>query len=191
MMHTTACHVIITARAKMVYDVSDSGEPTEAGLRPDAEKGVPFAMDLVVLTHVRDKVENDLKPGDFMATVVGTRSPSVGGSVPEIPIGRTFYDPKFSDFLEAMVKGTQPVAIEDTLDQQVAAGKSIPQNWADFEAWLKHSTNWDLEDAKGALRKNFGEKLTGSHLEEYYDFLRTRQPYPDESISGGEAADDA
>lgn len=179
MMHTTRCHVLITARAKMGYEVSNSGEPVETGLRPDVEKGLPYAMDLIVLTSVRDVSGEDLKPGDFVATVMGTRSPSVDGSVPEIPIGRTFYDPKLSDFLDAMVKGAEPKTIEDTTQEQVLAGlagNQVPTNWADFKAWLEHNTEWEMEAAKAALKKSFGDNLNSNRLEDYYDFLRTRAP---------------
>lgn len=174
MLHTTRCHVIITARAKTEYEVSDSGEPTAKGLIPDVERNLPYAVDLIVMTHVREVDGEELKPGDFMATVTGTRSASVDGKPPAIPIGRTFYDPKFSDFLGAMVEGVAPISIEDTTEQQVHAERNRPQNQADLVVWIENSP-WTKDEAMDALKEKFG-KVVSSRIEEYYDFLRTRKP---------------
>ena len=167
LMHTARCHIIITARAKMAYEVSDSGEPTEKGLVPDVERNLPFAVDLVVRTHTAEIENRDLKPEEYMATVTGTRSPSVDGQKPSVPIGRTFKDPKFSDFLDAMVEGALPKGVEDTTKEQ--AGQ--PRNWKELEGWINQQENMTVGEAKETLVEQFGN-FDASQVGQYYHYLK-------------------
>lgn len=167
LMHVARCHIIITARGKVAYEVSDSGEPTEKGLEPDVERNLPFAVDLVVRTHVAEIDGRKLKPEHFMATVVGTRSPSVDGNEPAIPIGRTFRDPKFSDFLDAMVEGVLPEAVEDTTAEQVGQ----PRTWPELKAWIEEHPELEVDTAKAKLVEKFGG-FDGGKVGEYYFYLQ-------------------
>jgi len=169
LMHTARCHIIITARAKVNYEVSESGEPTEKGLAPDIERNLPFAVDLVVRTHVAEIEGGDLKPEDFMATVTGTRSASVDGEQPAIPIGRTFQDPKFSDFLDAMVEGAMPEGIEDTTMEQAKQ----PRTWGDLATWIEGQDNLTVETSKKDLVEEFGS-FDKERVPEYYRFLKEK-----------------
>jgi len=173
MIHTTRCHVIITARAKMKYEVQKSGEPIEKGLEPDVERNLSYAMDLVIHTYTDEVKGKELKPNQYKATVMGTRSPSVEGKPPAIPVGKTFSDPKFSDFLEVMIEGVEPTEIEDTTSKQVKIEQERPENWAELKVWIDNSDGWDVEKAKEALVEKFGS-FDVSKIDEYYDYLRGR-----------------
>jgi hypothetical protein len=167
-MHVARCHIIITARAKVRYEVNEKGEPTEVGLVPDVERNLAYATDLVVETSVAEMKGKALKPTDFMATVVGTRSASVDGQLPTVPIGRVFRDPKFSDFLDAIVEGALPEPVEDTtLDQA-----EQPRTWEKLEDWMR-SVGMDVEEATVNLAQEFG---TGDkdRVGEYYHYLKNR-----------------
>lgn len=167
LMHIARCHIIITARGKVAYEVSDSGEPTEKGLEPDIERNLPFAVDLIVKTHMAEIDGRKLKPEHFMATVTGTRSPSVDGDEPAIPIGRTFKDPKFSDFLGAMVEGALPEAVEDTTAEQA----SQPLTWGELESWIRERPELEVDGAKEALKSEFGA-WDSKRVVEYYRYLK-------------------
>jgi hypothetical protein len=171
-IHTSRCHVIITARAKMSYEVSDKGEPTEKGLVADVERNLAYSMDLILLTHVAEinpDKPRPLEPEDFMATVVGTRSPSVDGKAPPVPIGRVFHNPKFSDFMEVMVEGAPFEGIEDTAREQ-----SRMTDWSTLESWLENHQAWTVDKARAALYAEFGT-FDKQRVSEYYQWLKTHQ----------------
>ena len=154
MLHASICHVIISARAKIWYEVVNN-EPIERGLKPDIEKGLPFAVDVILEMGVKEVKSGPPKANDYFAKVVGTRSASVDGSQPPIHIGRVFYNPKFSDLLVASLEGHAPSEVEGTVVRQAAGAAGAPVNWAQLVTKLPD--NWDEARASAALGEVFGE----------------------------------
>lgn len=167
-MHSSQCHVIITARAKKKYEVDSKGEPKEVGLVADIERNLAYAVDLVVEVGL-DKLKKGVLPKsqNFYALVVGSRSP-------DIPIGTIFRDPKFSDFLPATRKGETPEKIGNSVGEQVKAALDTPQSWVDLERKLKEK-GWNIEQAKKLLVDKFGP-FDVAMLEEYWEYLSEQKP---------------
>lgn len=164
-MHSSRCHIIFTARAKIKYSVSDKGEPTAVGLVPDIERNLAYAVDLVVEMGLDEPEKGKPpKPDDFFALVVGSRSQA-------IPIGTEFRNPKFSDFLPAAREGEAPTKIGSSVKTQVEKALRAPQSWDDLKKLLAEK-NMDTEQAKKLLREKFGPFDTAM-LEEYWEFLKT------------------
>ena len=167
-MHSSQCHVIITARAKKKYDVGPGGEPKEVGLVPDVERNLAYAVDLIVEVGI-DELKKGVspKPENFHALVVGSRSA-------DIPIGTVFHDPKFSDFLPAVLKGEAPEKVGDSVADQVKTALDAPQSWPDLERKLKEK-GWSSERAKELLVAKFGP-FDAALLEEYWEYLKGEEP---------------
>jgi len=167
-MHSSQCHIIITARAKNKYEVGPGGEPKEVGLVPDVERNLAYAVDLVVEVGI-DELKKGVspKPENFHALVVGSRSAN-------IPIGRVFQNPKFSDFLPAVLKGKAPEKVGDSVADQVQTALDTPQSWPNLERKLK-ALGWSSERAKELLVARFGP-FDAAMLEEYWVYLKGQEP---------------
>ena len=167
-MHSSRCHVIVTARAKKKYEVGKDGEPKEVGLVPDVERNLAYAVDLIVEVGL-DELKKGVppKPSNFYALVVGSRSA-------DIPIGTVFKDPKFSDFLPAVLEGEAPRGVGSSVDDQVKAALGAPQSWPDLERKLKER-GWGSERAKELLVAKFGP-FDSAMLEEYWEYLKGEEP---------------
>ena len=166
-MMATRCHVIITARAKKLYEVSKSGEPTETGIGPNIERNLAYAVDLIVEMDVaKTKKGVPPKPEDFYALVVGSRSS-------DIPIGTMFHNPKFSDFLPAAREGKAPEEIGSSVKDQIKDALE-PQSWETLKAKLA-AIGWDVDQARNKLKEKFGSFNTAM-LEEYWEYLKDLAP---------------
>lgn len=167
-MHSSQCHVIVTARAKKKYKVGEDGKPEEVGLVADVERNLAYAVDLIIEVGL-DELKKGVppKPKNFYALVVGSRSA-------DIPIGTIFRNPKFSDFLPAVLEGDAPGRVGDSVADQVKAALDAPQSWSDLERRLK-ARGWGSERAKELLVAKFGP-FDSAKLEEYWEYLKGQEP---------------
>jgi len=168
MLHTAQCDVIFTARGKPGYKVVNN-EPIETGLKPDIERNLPFSVDLILEMGVRDTKGAPPKAKDFFAKVTGTRSPSIDGNEPPIHIGRIFYNPKFSDLLEAALEGNKPTEVEETVKAQADGMAGSPTTWNDLVKRLPDG--WTEERAKQELAEVFGKGET-SNMGLYWVYIQ-------------------
>ena len=168
LMMTTRCHVVITARAKEKYEVSQDGEPVAKGIVPDVERNLAYAVDLIVeLDVVNAEKGKPPKAEDYTALVVGSRSPA-------IPIGTLLHDPKLSDLLPAATaEGEAPERIVDTVEQQVHRALVAPSTWPELKVILE-GKSWDIEKAKELLRQKFGP-FNAAKVVEYWEYLMAHQ----------------
>lgn len=160
------CHVIVTARSKMRYAVSKSGEPEELGIGPDIEKGLPYAVDIVLMTGVDGT--------GFYAIVEGSRSP-------QLPTGSRIDDPKFTDLLDAMLPGEAPVQVASDVEEQL---DQVEMAWEELQVWIKDH-GWDVGECHKVLLEKFGrpykpEKAAEykEHLEGFYKAPASAPPIP-------------
>ena len=144
------CHVIITARAKMKYEVSAAGEPKEVGLVPDIERNLVFAVDIILEMGIDELPKGKApKPENFYALVVGSRNPA-------LPIGTELRNPKFADLLSAAKEGETPSQIEETIGEQVIAADAETWRWEQLGDWIK-AQGHDPEEAKAIIKKIHGK----------------------------------
>ena len=148
------CHVIVTARSKPKYDVSGGGEPKEIGVQPDIERGLEYAVDIIL--------EMDVDAKGYFAIVRGSRSP-------KLRIGQRLDDPKFADLLVAMQAGEAPKEVKEDVGEQVEmATKSL--TWQEFVAHCQEK-KWPLEEAKTLLLEKFGPGYKPERAPEYIAHL--------------------
>jgi len=167
LMMTTRCHVIVAARAKEKYEVSDGGEPVAKGLVPDVERNLAYAVDLIAELDVNELPKGEQPaPDDYTALVVGSRSSA-------IPIGTLLYDPKLCFFLPATSEGAVPEGVVDTVGEQVHKALVAPSTWSELKAILE-GRNWDIDQAKGLLRQQFGTFNPGK-VTDYWEYLMAYQ----------------
>jgi hypothetical protein len=167
LMMTTRCHVIVTARAKERYEVSDAGEPVAKGLVPDVERNLAYAVDLIAKLDVNELPEGEQpSPDDYTALVVGSRSSA-------IPIGTLFRDPKLCLFLPATSEGEVPESVVDTVDEQVHKALTAPSTWSELKSILEGG-NWDIDKAKRLLRQQFGS-FNPVKVTDYWEYLMAYQ----------------
>jgi hypothetical protein len=167
--------VVITARGKEKYEVSKSGEPVAMGTVPDVERNLAYACDLIVELDVANAAKGKpSKPEDYVALVVGSRSPA-------IPIGTVFHDPNLGLFLPASAEGEAPEGVTDTIDQQVHNALVAPSTWAELKAILE-GKGWDIDRAKEVLRQHFGA-FSSAKVQEYWEYLMA---HPEENCSAAE-----
>ena len=166
------CHVIFTARAKDEYEVSKGGEPTFVGIKPDIERGLPYAADIVLEFGMKDVGNNKFRePEHFFARVMGSRSP-------RLPQGSIIRDPKFADLLDAMQPGEVPEIVRDGVDEQVLATIS---DKAQLQAYVEGRTGWNWEEARKLLYERFGTFAVNDvpkyieHLEGFYEAAISRK----------------
>jgi len=167
LLMTTRCHVVLTARAKMKYAVSTSGEPTPKGLVADMERNLAYAVDLVMEFSVDELAKGKLpKPTAYTALVVGSRSDA-------FPIGTLLRDPKLADLLPAMSEGEVPTGVVGSVDAQVLSALTAPTTWAELKKLL---TVADIphEEAKAKLQEEFGP-FNPAQVVEYWEFLLPRK----------------
>lgn len=108
MLFNTTVDCIITMRAKPKYDQVGQ-KVTKAGYdKPDTERGLGYAVDLVVeMTKQALPPGTPLKPENFWCTVVKTSGPKENNP---LPIGTVIKDPSFTKLLglrQAGVAGLQ------------------------------------------------------------------------------------
>jgi len=175
------CHVILTARAKMKYEVSGGGEPKEVGLAPDVERNILYAVDIILETGIDELPKGQAPTSEnFYALVVGSRNPA-------LPIGTELRDPKFLDLMGAAKEGDTLKEIEETTGEQVAA--ATIQTWEQLGAWIK-TQGRDAEEAKAILREKHG-KVKADDIPDYYITLKAHYednplPDPEDLLGGGE-----
>jgi len=173
------CHVILTGRAKMRYDVGTGGEPKEMGLAPDVERNILYAVDIILETGIDELPKGQAPtPENFYALVVGSRNPA-------LPIGTELRDPKFLDLMGAAKEGEAPEEIEETTKEQVTA--ATIQTWEQLGAWIK-TQGRDGEEAKAILREKHG-KVKAEDIPDYYTTLKAHyeaNPLPDDDELPGE-----
>jgi len=131
------CHTVLTARAKTKYTVSSSGAPTEAGLEADVEKGLPFAVDIIL--------EMKTDGNKYIAVVDGSRSSA-------LTRGQVLENPSFKDLLVAVQPGDAPTQVEDTVDLQAALGAC--ESYSDlFDLVIKFTEIKNVPEAQLALQR--------------------------------------
>ena len=83
-----------------------------------------------------------------------------------------FRDPKFSDFLAAMIEGKPPEQVEDTTGKQVERAARAPCNFKRLvnDRDVKKQ-GWTEKQVKAALKEKFGE-YDEEKLPEYWEYLK-------------------
>jgi hypothetical protein len=168
LMMGTQCHIIITARQKEDYEVNRKGEPTLLGIKPDVEKGLEHAVDVVLHMGI-DKLSMGTKPKpeNFWARVVGTRA--APGS--PIQIGDVFRNPKFSDFLALQMEGVAPTEVRHSAAEQAERAINAPQGWTELlQRTLSLKAGWTADVVRGLLKEEFGS-FDAEATADYYDWL--------------------
>ncbi len=153
-MMLSQCHVVLTARAKKLYVVSGSGEPTEKGIGPDMEKGLEYVADIVLETGVDGK--------GYFAIVKGSRSPHLN-------TGDRIDDPKFSDLLVAMQPGKAPEEVVEDIEKQLEEAKPITAD--QFKKYIE-GPGRDLDEARKIWGGKFGAEYVPEDGHEYVKYLK-------------------
>jgi hypothetical protein len=168
MCHYALCHIIITARAKEEYKLNKKGEPEVVGIKPDIERNLPYAVDFIAELSVNPESAAP-KPTDFIAKVVGTRTPPELGDR-AISIGTIFRNPRFSDFIKAEMEGSLPEEIGTGVERQVDLALTAPKSWSEMVNRLKPS-GYTEETIAAKLKEHFGS-FDRERLDDYWEFMK-------------------
>lgn len=172
-LFSTPVDCIITMRAKPKYEVNDKGEPKELGYdTPDTERGLSYAVDLVVEMH-KDQLPpgTALKGENFYAVVVKTSGPKEGNP---LPIGTRISDPSFEKLMKLRVKGAAKGKKEKveiaSVDAGLVAALEIVTDSKSLGSWVTNTLGMDKGEAFGILKEQFGP-YDKAKLEEYIKAL--------------------
>lgn len=171
MFHWALCHIIITARSKEEYVVNKKGEPTSIGTKPDIERNLPYAMDIILEMAVNSKKGSKPKPTDFVAAVKGTRT---NPDIKELAIGSVFKNPQFSDFMVARLEGEAPTPIGSAAERQISMALEAPASYSELLNKLK-KMGWDPQVAIALLKSEYGD-FSGDMLPYYWEFIKDKDP---------------
>jgi len=171
-LFTTDVDVLITMRAKPKYEVtkdsSGGAVPKDMGYdAPDIERGLMYALDLVVAMRTDDiKPGVPLKPDNFYCVVIKTSGPADNNPT---PIGKRISNPTYDQLIGLRLPGSRRLVFEGDdaeLIALIATAKSSTElmNWA-----AAHGL--DVAQVRAAMVTAFGEKLVPSKQTEYCRFV--------------------
>lgn len=165
-LFATPVHCVVTMRAKPRYTVSDKNVPKAAGYDdPDIERGLPYALDLIVEMH-----KDDLPPGqpltgdNFWAVVTKTSGPKE--STP-LPIGTLIRDPDFEKLMVLRLKGNRGGLHIGSGDVELQAAHATIRGGKSLEHWIEQ-LGMDKEAVFAILKTQFGG-WSNSKLPQYID----------------------
>jgi len=149
---------------------NDKGEPKDLGYdTPDAERGLGYAVDLVVEMH-KDQLPpgTPLKGEHFYAVVVKTSGPK--GANP-LPIGTRISDPSFEKLMKLRVRGAKGKKVEiASVDAGLEAALEIITDSKSLGSWITNTLGMDKGEAFGILKAQHGP-YDKTKLEDYIKTL--------------------
>lgn len=156
-MFATPIDVVVTARGKPKYEQESSTRKViDYGYDvPDAERGLGFAVDLV-LEMRKDELKpgTPLKPDNFWAMVTKTSGPYEDNP---LPIGTQIRNPNFAKVVGLRLgDGGKGLPIADA-KVQLQVMRAAITNSSDLIAWTQQNLGWSKDDTLGRLKEQFGD----------------------------------
>jgi hypothetical protein len=166
MLFSTPVDVVVTMRAKPAYEAEGNRVESLGWNRPGVERGLPYALDLVV-----EMRKDELPPGTplegkhFYAVVTKTSGPKEGNP---LPIGTVVRDPNFAKLAALRLEGSAGLDFAEGVGFQVMMA-SIASS-ADLVKWAGSHLGWSKQEAVAHLEEQFG-KLTSQRLGKRAEWL--------------------
>jgi len=184
-LYETPVDCMVTMRSKPKYEQETSGKVKDLGYNaPDTERGINYAVDLVVELH-KDELPpgTPLKPDNFWAVVVKTSGPKQGNP---LPIGTKIKDPSFEKLVALRLSGNGGGRIAGAeIDTQVAL--AAISTWKQFYPLaVVHLKYADEEAVQEAIKVVYGGDKQALQQASFEDVWALLQQHKEASMQPAE-----